>query len=196
MAAEHEAAGLPGTGTNCWAIGQREPRLSSDVWLAPTAIVIGSVVLGPDVSVWFNAVLRGDDEQITIGEATNIQDGAVIHADAGVPVNVGRRVTIGHQAMVHGATIGDDCLIGIGAVVLNGATIGAGSLVAAGALVPEGFEAPAGSLILGAPAKVRRDLDPSELEAVQETAREYRDNADRYRRTFRPLSNPPQENVR
>nr|WP_293786271.1 gamma carbonic anhydrase family protein [uncultured Aeromicrobium sp.] len=181
--------------TGCWSIGQRIPQLSSDVWLAPTAIVIGSVVLHRGVSVWFNAVLRGDDECITIGEGTNIQDGAVIHADAGIPVTVGRWVTIGHQATIHGATIGDDCLIGIGAVVLNGATVGAGSLVAAGALVPEGFEAPPGSLILGSPAKIRRDLGPAEVQAVKDTARDYRDNAELYRRSFRPFIPSQQEDL-
>lgn len=181
---------------NCWAIDERVPELGADVWLAPTATVIGSVRLGDRVSVWFNAVLRGDDEQITVGEDTNIQDGAVIHADPGVPVRIGRRVTIGHQATVHGASVGDDCLIGIRAVVLNGATLGAGCLVAAGTLVPEGFDAPPGSLVLGAPARVRRDISPQERQSVEETSREYVDNARRYGRSLRPVAHPHEENAR
>ncbi|MER5515437.1 gamma carbonic anhydrase family protein [Streptomyces sp. NPDC054813] len=147
-------------------IGGREPKIEDDVFVAPTASVIGDVTLKAGASVWYGAVVRGDVEKITVGAQANVQDNVTLHADPGFPVSVGERVSIGHNAVVHGATVGDDCLIGMGATVLNGAVIGAGSLVAAQALVPQGMVVPAGSLVAGVPAKVRRELSEEELQGV------------------------------
>ncbi|MEV5954510.1 gamma carbonic anhydrase family protein [Streptomyces sp. NPDC051987] len=147
-------------------IGGREPRIEADVFVAPTASVIGDVTLEAGASVWYGAVIRGDAEKITVGARANVQDNVTLHADPGFPVRVGERVSIGHNAVVHGATVEDDCLIGMGATVLNGAVIGAGSLVAAQALVPQGMVVPPGSLVAGVPAKVRRELSREEREGV------------------------------
>ncbi|MFF4119230.1 gamma carbonic anhydrase family protein [Streptomyces sp. NPDC001714] len=147
-------------------IGGREPRIEADVFVAPTASVIGDVTLEAGASVWYGAVVRGDVERITVGARANVQDNVTLHADPGFPVRVGERVSIGHNAVVHGATVEDDCLIGMGATVLNGAVIGAGSLVAAQALVPQGMVVPPGSLVAGVPAKVRRELSREEREGV------------------------------
>lgn len=137
------------------------PQLAASAWVADSAQVMGHVVLGEDTSVWFGTVIRGDTETITIGAGSNIQDASVLHADIGKPLVVGERVTVGHQVMLHGCTIGDETLIGIGAVVLNGAKIGKHCLVGAGALVTEGKEFPDGSMIIGSPAKAVRELTPS-----------------------------------
>ncbi|WP_046734529.1 gamma carbonic anhydrase family protein [Streptomyces humi] len=147
-------------------IGGREPEIEDEVFVAPTASVIGDVTLRAGASVWYGAVIRGDVEKITVGAQANVQDNATLHADPGFPVSVGERVSIGHNAVVHGATVEDDCLIGMGATVLNGAVIGAGSLVAAQALVPQGMVVPAGSLVAGVPAKVRRELTEEERQGV------------------------------
>lgn len=147
-------------------ISGREPEIEDEVFVAPTASVIGDVTLKAGASVWYGAVIRGDVEKITVGAQANVQDNATLHADPGFPVRVGERVSIGHNAVVHGATVEDDCLIGMGATVLNGAVIGAGSLVAAQALVPQGMVVPAGSLVAGVPAKVRRALSAEEREGV------------------------------
>ncbi|MET8977231.1 gamma carbonic anhydrase family protein [Streptomyces sp. NPDC004539] len=147
-------------------IGGREPKIDAEAFVAPTATVIGDVTLGAGASVWYGAVLRGDVESIAVGAASNIQDNCTLHADPGFPVRVGERVSVGHNAVVHGATVEDDCLVGMGATVLNGAVIGAGSLVAAQALVPQGMVVPPGSLVAGVPAKVRRELTPQEREGV------------------------------
>ncbi|MFJ9867006.1 gamma carbonic anhydrase family protein [Streptomyces sp. NPDC101165] len=147
-------------------IGGKEPRLDADVFVAPTASVVGDVTLHTGASVWYGAVLRGDVERITVGAQANVQDNVTLHADPGFPVSVGERVSIGHNAVVHGATVEDDCLIGMGATVLNGAVIGAGSLVAAQALVPQGMVVPPGSLVAGVPAKVRRTLSEEERQGV------------------------------
>ncbi|MER6526520.1 gamma carbonic anhydrase family protein [Streptomyces sp. NPDC001508] len=143
-------------------IGGREPRIDEGAFVAPTASVIGDVTLHAGASVWYGAVLRGDAERITVGASANVQDNVTLHADPGFPVSVGERVSIGHNAVVHGATVQDDCLIGMGATVLNGAVIGAGSLVAAQALVPQGMTVPPGSLVAGVPAKVKRELTDEE----------------------------------
>ncbi|MER6675418.1 gamma carbonic anhydrase family protein [Streptomyces sp. NPDC000983] len=143
-------------------IGGREPKVDQDVFVAPTASVIGDVTLLQGASVWYGAVLRGDVERISVGASSNVQDNCTLHADPGFPVTVGERVSIGHNAVVHGATVEDDCLVGMGATVLNGAVIGAGSLVAAQALVPQGMVVPPGSLVAGVPAKVRRELTEEE----------------------------------
>jgi carbonic anhydrase/acetyltransferase-like protein (isoleucine patch superfamily) len=147
-------------------IGGREPQVDAEAFVAPTASVIGGVTLGAGSSVWYGAVVRGDVESISVGASSNVQDNCTLHADPGFPVTVGERVSIGHNAVVHGATVEDECLIGMGATVLNGAVIGAGSLVAAQALVPQGMVVPPGSLVAGVPAKVRRELTEEERQGV------------------------------
>lgn len=157
-----------------------QPLVSPNVFIAPNAAVIGKVTLGENASVWFQAVLRGDLEPIVVGEATNIQDGAVLHTDIGFPCELGKRVTVGHNAIVHGARVGDGALIGMGAVVLSGAVVGSGALVGAGALVPEGMEIPPGHLALGVPAKVVRELTPEEKKRIAEGVESYVEQARRY----------------
>ncbi|MEU6672079.1 gamma carbonic anhydrase family protein [Streptomyces sp. NPDC046727] len=147
-------------------IGGKEPQVDPEAFVAPMASVIGDVTLHAGASVWYGAVVRGDVEKITVGAQANVQDNVTLHADPGYPVTVGERVSIGHNAVVHGATVEDDCLIGMGATVLNGAVIGAGSLVAAQALVPQGMVVPPGSLVAGVPAKVKRALTAEEREGV------------------------------
>ncbi|MFJ8636600.1 gamma carbonic anhydrase family protein [Streptomyces sp. NPDC093568] len=147
-------------------IGGREPKIDESAFVAPGSSVIGDVTLGAGASVWYGAVVRGDVERISVGAQSNIQDNCTLHADPGFPVSVGERVSVGHNAVVHGATVEDDCLIGMGATVLNGAVIGAGSLVAAQALVPQGMEVPPGSLVAGVPAKIRRQLTEEERQGV------------------------------
>ncbi|MFJ3656353.1 gamma carbonic anhydrase family protein [Streptomyces nigra] len=147
-------------------IAGREPRIDGSAFIAPTASVIGDVTLEAGASVWYGAVVRGDVEAISVGEQANIQDNCTLHADPGFPVRVGARVSVGHNAVVHGATVEDDCLVGMGATVLNGAVIGAGSLVAAQALVPQGMVVPPGSLVAGVPAKVKRPLTEGERQGV------------------------------
>ncbi|WP_406010210.1 gamma carbonic anhydrase family protein [Streptomyces sp. NBC_00637] len=147
-------------------IGGREPKIDAEAFVAPTASVIGDVTLEAGASVWYGAVVRGDVESITVRADANIQDNVTLHADPGFPVTIGERVSVGHNAVVHGARVGDDCLVGMGATVLNGAVIGAGSLVAAQALVPQGMEVPPGSLVAGVPAKVRRELSEEERQGV------------------------------
>lgn len=140
------------------------PQIAESAWIADSAQVMGDVQLGADASVWFGTVVRGDTAHITIGEGTNVQDASVLHADEGMPLTIGRHVTVGHQVMLHGCTIGDESLIGIGAIVLNGAKIGKNCLVGAGALVTEGKEFPDGSMIIGSPARVVRQLTPEQIE--------------------------------
>ena len=157
------------------------PRVAESAWVAESAEVMGTVALGEDASIWFGAVLRGDNDPITIGAGTNVQDGSVLHADIGQPLTLGERVTVGHKVMLHGCTIGDESLIGIGAVVLNGAKIGRHCLVGAGALVTEGKEFPDGSMILGSPARVVRQLTPEQIEGLRRSAQGYVENARRFR---------------
>ena len=140
-----------------------QPRVADSAWVADSAQVMGNVVLGEDSSVWFGTVIRGDTETITVGRGSNIQDASVLHADIGKPLTIGDNVTVGHQVMLHGCTIGDESLIGIGAIVLNGAKIGRHCLVGAGALVTEGKEFPDGSMIIGSPAKAVRQLTPEQI---------------------------------
>ena len=163
-----------------YTLGQETPRLGEDAWVAASAHVIGRVALGDHASVWFGAVLRADNEPMTIGAASNIQDGAVLHSDPGFPLTIGQGVTIGHQVMLHGCTVGDGSLIGIGAIVLNGARIGRNCLVAAGALIPPGKAFPDGVLIVGSPAVIKRQLSDEEVASLQRTARNYVENAARY----------------
>jgi carbonic anhydrase/acetyltransferase-like protein (isoleucine patch superfamily) len=170
-----------------YALGERRPALGPDVYLAPGAQVIGDVTLGARASVWFNAVLRGDNDPIVVGAGSNVQDGAMIHADPGVPTTIGAGVTIGHHAIVHGATIGDNSLIGMGATILNRAVIGADSIVGAHALVTEGKQFPPGSLIVGAPAKAIRALTDAEIAGLRVSAASYVANAARYAASLTPL---------
>lgn len=163
------------------------PRVADSAWVADNAQVIGNVELAADSSVWFGVTIRGDTETIVVGEGSNIQDGSVLHADVGKPLTVGRHVTVGHQVMLHGCTIGDGSLIGIGAVVLNGARLGKHCLVGAGALVTEGKEFPDGSMILGSPARVVRTLTPEQIEGLQQSAQHYIDNARRYRQGLKKI---------
>ena len=158
-----------------------KPVIADSAWVADSAQVMGNVTLGADSSVWFGAIIRGDMDRITVGAGTNIQDGSVLHADDNMPLTIGENVTVGHQVMLHGCTIGDGSLIGIQAVVLNGAKIGKNCLVGAGALVTEGKEFPDGSMILGSPAKAVRQLSEAQLAGLKMSAQHYIDNARRYR---------------
>ena len=164
-----------------YQLDEHVPTLAPGAWVADSAEVIGRVELGVGASVWFGAVLRGDNERLQIGAGSNVQDGSVVHSDHGYPVNVGANVTIGHRVTLHGCSIGDGSLIGMGAVLLNGARIGKNCLVGAGALVTEGKEFPDGSLIVGSPAKAVRQLTPEQINGLQHNARHYVENAIRYR---------------
>lgn len=169
-----------------WELDGIRPEIDASAWVAPDAQVMGRVRLGPGAGIWFGAVLRGDSEWIEIGEATNIQDGCVLHTDSGFPVSIGRDCTIGHRAVVHGCTIGPGTLIGMSATVLTGARIGAGCLVGAGALVTGNAVIPDGSLVMGAPGRVVRALDAAARAQIIESAAHYRANAERFRAGLKP----------
>jgi carbonic anhydrase/acetyltransferase-like protein (isoleucine patch superfamily) len=164
------------------------PQVSVSAWVADSAQVMGNVELADETSIWFGVVIRGDTETITVGKGSNIQDMSVLHADVGMPLVVGEGVTVGHKVMLHGCTIGDNSLIGIGAVVLNGAKIGKNCLVGAGALVTEGKEFADGSMILGSPARVIRQLSPEQIEGLRQSARHYVENANRYRNGLKKIA--------
>lgn len=164
-----------------YALDGRAPQLDTDSWIAPGAHVIGKVVLEAGASVWFGAVLRGDNEEIRIGCGSNVQENCVFHTDIGYPLTVGTNCTIGHKAMLHGCTIGDGSLIGMGATILNGARIGKGCLIGAGALITEGKEIPDGSLVMGAPGKVVRALDFDAQARLIKSAESYQANMRRFR---------------
>jgi len=166
------------------SLGDRKVITRGDHWVADNATVIGSVVLENDVSIWFNVVVRGDNDLITIGEGSNIQDQSVLHTDEGVKLTIGRHVTVGHQVMLHGCTIGDGSLIGIKSVILNNAQIGKHCLIGANALITEGKEIPDRSLVVGAPGKVVRHLTDEEVARLLWTAQHYVDNYKRYQRDF------------
>ena len=157
------------------------PTIDNSAWVADNAQVMGQVAMGPHSSVWFSSVVRADTAKITIGEGTNIQDGSVLHVDNNMPLTIGNHVTVGHMVQLHGCTIGDESLIGIGAIVLNGAKIGKNCLVGAGSLVTEGKEFPDGSMIMGTPAKVVRELTPEQIESLRRSAQHYMQNAARYK---------------
>ena len=157
------------------------PQLDPTVWIAPTATVIGDVRLAAGASVWWNAIVRGDNDPIVIGENTNIQDGSVLHTDEGVPLTLGRDVTVGHMVMLHGCTVGDGSLIGIGSIVLNRAVIGRHCLIGANSLIPEGKVIPERSLVMGSPGKVVRELSDEEVARLLHGATHYVHNARRYR---------------
>jgi carbonic anhydrase/acetyltransferase-like protein (isoleucine patch superfamily) len=164
-----------------YRLGDAEPQIHPTAWIADNAVLIGRVVLGPGVSVWHGAVLRGDNEPIVIGANSNVQEGTVMHTDPGCPLTVGEGVTIGHQAMLHGCTVGDGALIGIQAVVLNRAVIGARCLVGAGALVTEGKQFDPGQLIVGSPAVAKRALTPEQIAGQADIAAGYVQRAASYR---------------
>ena len=164
------------------------PQIADTAWVADNAQVIGHVQMAPDSSVWFSSVVRGDTATIRIGEGTNIQDGSVLHADVGMPLTLGKHVTVGHMVQLHGCTVGDESLIGIGAIVLNGAKIGKNCLVGAGSLVTEGKEFPDGSMILGSPAKVVRQLTPEQIEGLRRSAQHYVTNKNRFKAGLKKIA--------
>jgi carbonic anhydrase/acetyltransferase-like protein (isoleucine patch superfamily) len=170
-----------------YQLGELVPTLGSGAWVAPSADLIGDVRLGPGASVWFGAVVRADNTPILIGQESNLQDGAVGHSDPEAPLTIGARVTIGHQAIVHGCAIADDCLIGMGARILNRATLGPECLVGAGALITEGKQFEGGSLIVGVPARVVRPLSDIEKAAIRVSAAHYAEKAARYAVALRPV---------
>ncbi len=155
-------------------------KIHPTVFVAETATVVGDVTIARDSSVWFGAVLRGDDAPVTVGEGTNVQDNAVLHEDLDLPCTIGNRVTIGHGAIIHGATVEDDVLIGMGAIILNGARIGSWSIVGAGAVVPEGMQVPSRSLVLGVPARVTRPVRDEEIERIKHGSTVYIERARNY----------------
>lgn len=168
-----------------WDLDGTRPQIADDAWVAPDAQVMGKVVLEAGASVWFGAVLRGDNEEIRVGAGSNVQDLTMCHSDMGYPLHIGRDCTIGHRAILHGCTIEDGVLIGMGAIILNGARIGAGSLIGAGALIAENKVIPPGSLVMGAPGKVVRTLDDAARANLLKSAEGYRRNAARFRKGLR-----------
>jgi len=170
-----------------YLLGSRRPQLDPQSWVAPNAIVIGDVRLAKNASIWWNATARGDNDPISIGEESNIQDHCVLHTDEGVPLTIGREVTVGHLVMLHGCTIGDGSLIGIGSVLLNRAVIGKGCIVGANTLIPEGKVFPDHSLIVGSPGKVVRQLDADQVARIRLSAAHYVDNWQRYQRELQAI---------
>jgi len=170
-----------------YSLAELSPKLARGAWAAPSADLIGDVRLGARASVWFGAVLRGDNTPLVLGKETNFQDGSVGHSDADFPLTIGARVTVGHQAILHGCTVADDCLIGMGARILNGAVIEAECIVGAGALVTEGKRFEAGSLIVGTPARVVRHVTDEERKLLRESAAHYAEKAARYAAELRTL---------
>ncbi|MBI4755172.1 MAG: gamma carbonic anhydrase family protein [Betaproteobacteria bacterium] len=169
-----------------FSLGDRQPRLLGECWIADNAVVIGSVVLHENVSIWFNSVLRGDNDPIVIGRNTNIQDGSVLHTDLGVPLTIGSEVTVGHMAMLHGCAVGDGSLIGIKAVVLNNAVIGSECIIGANTLIPEGKVIPDRSLVMGSPGRVVRQVADEEAARLRESARHYVENWRRFQQQLQP----------
>ena len=170
-----------------YALDDKTPDLAEDAWVADNASVIGNVVMHEGSSVWFGAVVRGDNETIVIGKRSNVQDGAVLHSDPGSPLNIGEGITIGHQAMVHGCTIGDNTLIGIGATILNGAKIGNNCIIGAHALITEGKVIPDGSMVMGAPGKVVKELGPQHIIMLKGGAEVYVQNVKRFKAGLKRL---------
>ena len=172
-----------------YALGDRTPKFpdSGNYWVAPDAQLMGAIILEENASVWFGAILRGDNEPITIGVNSNVQDGSVMHTDIGFPLTLGKNVTVGHQAMLHGCTVGDNSLIGIGATILNGAKIGNNCLIGAHALVGEGKEIPDNSMVLGMPGKIVRELDENNGKMMIASAEHYVENWKRYQRDLKEV---------
>jgi carbonic anhydrase/acetyltransferase-like protein (isoleucine patch superfamily) len=164
-----------------YALGKYRPELTSSSYAAPTAVIIGNVIIGERSSVWFNSVVRADDDVIQVGDETNIQDLCMVHVDPGSPAKIGNRVTIGHRCVVHGCRIDDDCLIGMGSVIMNRAVIGTGSIVAAGSVVLENVKIPPFSLVTGTPAKVKKTLEKEVLHRIRITADVYVERINRYK---------------
>jgi carbonic anhydrase/acetyltransferase-like protein (isoleucine patch superfamily) len=172
-----------------YSIGERRVALhGTHHYVAPDASIIGSVTLENDVSVWFNVVIRADNDQVTIGEATNVQDGSVLHVDPGYPMTLGRRVTIGHKVMLHGCTIGEGTLVGINSVIMNGARIGRATLIGANTLIAEGKEIPDGVLVLGSPGKIVRELKQEEKDYLLKVAAGYVERARFYNSNLKPIT--------
>lgn len=171
-----------------YRLGDKTPQLAAGAWIAPNATVIGDVCLAENVSIWWNAVLRGDNDPITIGANSNIQDGSVLHTDAGVPLTLGRDITVGHMVMLHGCTVGDGSLIGIKSVILNGAVIGKHCLIGANTLIPEGKVIPDRSLVMGSPGKVVRELTDEQVARIAHSAAHYVQNAQRYRQLLEEIA--------
>jgi len=170
-----------------YALDGIAPTIDPSAWVAQEATVIGKVVIGAEASIWFGAVIRGDNEEIRVGAGTNVQENCVLHTDMGYPLTIGANCTIGHKAMLHGCTIGDGTLIGMGATVLNGAKIGNGCLIGACALITEGKEIPDGSLVMGAPGKIVRQLDATARARLLASAAGYQENARRFRAGLAPV---------
>lgn len=170
-----------------YSLGAKHPRIDPQSWVAPTATLIGDVRLAKNVSIWWNALLRGDNDPISVGENSNIQDGALLHTDAGIPLVVGRDVTVGHQAMLHGCIVGDGSLIGIGAILLNHSVIGKSCIVGANTLIPEGKTYPDRSLIIGSPGRVVRELSDEDVARLLQSAASYVENWQRYQRELAPI---------
>ena len=173
-----------------YRLGDLRPQLGEGAWAAPSADLIGDVRLGARASVWFGAVLRGDNTPLILGEETNFQDGSVGHSDADFPLTIGARVTVGHQAILHGCTVADDCLIGMGARILNGAVVASECIVGAGALITEGKRFETGSLIVGAPARLVRQITDQERALLRASAAHYAEKARRYAAGLRLLGQP------
>lgn len=171
-----------------YALDGIEPDLAQDCWIAPSADVMGKVTVGPRASVWFGAAIRGDNEMITVGTGSNVQENSVLHTDIGYPLTIGENCTIGHKVMLHGCTIGDNSLIGMGAIVLNGAVIGKNCLVGAGALITENKVIPDGSMVLGMPGKVVKKLTQSDTDGLRASATWYQETAARFRNGLKPLN--------
>ncbi|MFA8443061.1 gamma carbonic anhydrase family protein [Yoonia sp.] len=170
-----------------YALGETAPQVDATAWVAPGSHIIGDIVLAAQTSVWFGCTLRGDNERITIGAGSNVQENCVMHTDMGFPLSIGAGCTIGHKAMLHGCVIGENSLIGMGATVLNGAVIGKNCLIGAGALITEGKVIPDGSLVMGAPGKVVRELDAAAINGLRASALHYQENAARFRRDLRAV---------
>lgn len=170
-----------------YALDGIAPEIAGDAWVAPDANLIGKVVMEAKSSVWFGCTLRGDNEEIRLGEGSNLQENTVCHTDMGYPLQIGKGCTIGHKVMLHGCTIGDNTLIGMGATILNGAKIGKNCLIGAGALVTEGKEIPDGSLVMGMPGKVVRQLDEAAIEGLKKSALGYQANAARFAAGLKPV---------
>ena len=171
-----------------YALDGIAPDLHPDSWVAPDANLIGKITLQQGASVWFGATLRGDNERITVGTGSNVQENCVLHTDMGYPLMIGENCTIGHKAMLHGCVIGDGTLIGMGATILNGAKIGAGCLIGAGALITEGKEIPDGSLVMGAPGRIVRALDAAAISRLLLSAQRYQTNMRRFRAGMQPIA--------
>ena len=169
-----------------YSLGDKKVQIvGEDYFIADSATVIGSVVIHSDVSIWFNAVIRGDDDIITIGASTNIQDGAILHTDEGIALNIGKGVTVGHQAMLHGCTIGDNSLIGINAVVLNNARIGDNCIIGANCLITQGKVIPDNSMVVGSPGKILREVTQEEIEELKLSAEHYVGNFKRFKKELK-----------